>query len=93
MRANRCPNCGKTAMSLWSKFAASSLSCVHCHQSLRLWLLPTAAAGLVVYISILSAGLYFGVNRTSIFFALCCLLIFLLICLFMPLEINNKKSK
>jgi hypothetical protein len=35
-------------------------------------------------------GVSFGVNRASILFATCCLLAFLLVCLFIPLEVRNK---
>jgi len=84
---NRCPACGNTAMSLREKFAGKSLSCSYCHTKLRLRFAPTAALGLVIYISIMFAGVHFGVNIGSILLAICCLLAFLLVALFMPLEV------
>ena len=93
MYINRCPSCGKTAMSLWLKFAAKSLGCIHCHKKLRLRFAPTVALALIVLISTLFVGVIFGVNSTSILFAAALLLAFLLDCSYMPLEdINNDQN-
>ncbi len=93
MNVNQCPACGKTAMSFGSKLAARSLTCIHCKAKLRLRFVPTAVAGLGVYLSVLFAGLYLGVTRTSVIIAIVCLLTFVVVCLFMPLELSSKNNK
>ena len=93
MYINRCPSCGNMAMSIWLKFTAKSLGCIHCNKKLRLRLTPTVALALVVYIAIISAGVIYGVNSKSILFTVGCLLVFLLACFLMPLEVvNNDQS-
>lgn len=89
MSINRCPVCGATALSVWSKLAAKSLRCVHCRTALRLRFVPTAALAALAYGSILFVGLYRRADRASILFAASCLLVLLLAYVLMPLEVRE----
>ena len=86
MSSNQCPVCQKEAMDAMTKLMKRPHVCQHCGAELRMNLIMTGVLSLVYFILAVRTLIFTGFNGTGMLYVLLMTVVFVVACLFVPLE-------
>ena len=95
MQLNRCPVCGEIAITRKERLTSmkKSFSCLHCRSNLRLHSLSTGTAFGLTGLAVLLSYSYYGLNSSTLLFAIACLSVFCTVLLLIPLQAITNDSE
>ena len=88
---NQCHSCQKEAMDAMTKLMRRPHVCQHCGEELRMNLVMTSILSLIYFVLAVRTMIFTGVNGQGMLYVLLMTAVFVVACLFMPLE--SKKNQ
>ena len=93
MSSNQCPVCQQEAMDAMTKLMKRPHICQHCGTELRMNLVYTIVVSLVYFALAVRTMVVNGISGSSMAYVLLMTAVFIVICLFIPLESKNPQSQ
>lgn len=90
MSSNQCPKCQQEAMDAMTKLMRRPHVCQHCGEELRMNLVLTSVLSLVFFILAVRTMVVSGFSSQSMIYVLLMTVVFVVACLFIPLESKEK---
>jgi len=92
MSSNQCPACQQEAMDTSTKLMKRPHVCQHCGTELRMNLVYTSVLSLIYFILAVRTFLSGGFSGQSMVFVLVITVVFIVACLFIPLESKSSQD-
>lgn len=93
MSSNQCPVCQQEAMDAMTKLMKRPHVCQHCGTELRMNLVYTIVVSLIYFILAVRTMVVNGINGASMMWVLLMTVVFVVVCLFIPLESKKPQSE
>ena len=92
MSSNECPSCHNEAMDAVTKLMKRPHVCKNCGVELRMNLVFSTILSIIYFVLIVRTMIFTGMNGEGMMFVLLTTVIFVVACLFIPLENKQKQG-